>query len=263
MKEQGVKHGSFGPTMRAAVASVLMLCAASNLAQDLQPITLPPPQKTGGMPLMEAMNLRQTIRDIGDKQLPPQVLSNLLWAAFGVNRENGPRGKSGRTAPSAMNLQEIDIYVAMPEGVYLYEAVPHRLAPIVAKDLRSMANRRPDAAKAPVILIFVADTEKKPALRPGGPPPQGQPSPPGQPPLVQGQPSAQGQPPATPPGAFPSFAEVDVGFIGQNVYLFCASEGLAAWFHGTDKEGLAKAMNLREAQKVLWAQTVGYPVEKK
>jgi len=255
--------------MRIAACAVLLLCAASILAQELQPIALPPPRKSGGMPLMEALNLRQTIRSIGDRKLPDQTLSDLLWAAFGVNREKGPRGKVGRTAPSAMNLQEIDIYVAMPGGVYLYEAVPHRLSPVVAADLRGLANRRPDAAKAPVILIYVADSDKKPGPPPGGPPPQGQQPMQGQPP--QGQPPQQGQPPAPPmppqqPGAppagtVPGFSEVDTGFIGQNVYLFCASEGLAAWFHGTDKEGLARAMNLREAQKVLWAQTVGYPAE--
>jgi nitroreductase len=278
--------------MRAAVASILLICAVSGIAQELKPIQLPPPQKTGGMPLMEALNLRQTIRSMSDKQLPPQVLSNLLWAAFGVNRPEGqgPRGKVGRTAPSAMNMQEIDMYVAMPEGVYLYEAVLNKLTPVVAKDVRSIAARRPEMAKAPVILVFVADTDKRPAPRPQGQPPGVPPSgtqapkppaemkpaseqPSGTQPTPPKQPSMQGMPPGTlpqgppsgapPPGAFPSFGEVDGGFIGQNVYLFCASEGLATCFHGTDKEGLAKAMNLREAQKVLYAQTVGYPAEKK
>jgi hypothetical protein len=100
-------------------AAVALVCAATAIGQDLQPIPLPAPRKTGGMPLMEALNKRQTIRAISGRNLETQTVSDLLWAAFGVNRENGPRGKTGRTAPSAMNLQEIDIYVAMPEGVYL------------------------------------------------------------------------------------------------------------------------------------------------
>jgi hypothetical protein len=251
--------------------ALAILCAAVVVGQDLSPLTLPPPARTGGMPLMEALNKRQTIRAISGKKLETQTISNLLWAAFGVNRENGPRGKTGRTAPSAMNLQEIDIYVAMPEGVYLYEPVPHSLKPVVAKDVRSLANRRSEAMKAPLMLIYVIDTEKKPGPPPGGPPPQpgvsprdpsspGQKAPEG---TVSPAGTPQGPPTAAPPGVIPGFGEVDTGFIGQNVYLFCASEGLAAWFHGTNKEGLAEALNLPDTKKVLWAQTVGIPEEKK
>jgi len=261
---------TFKKSLQTAAILAVLACVAAGLAQDLQPIVLPAPQKTGGMPLMEALNLRQTNRSMTEEKLPPQMLSNLLWAAFGVNRPEGqgPRGKVGRTAPSAMNMQEIDLYVAMPEGVYLYEAIPHKLSPVVARDIRSIAARRPEMAKAPVILIFVTDTDKKPAPRPQGQPPGTPPSgtPPPQPPTGMQAPGVkpQGPPAGTPaPGAFPSFGEVDGGFIGQNVYLFCASAGLATCFHGTDREGLAKAMNLRDAQKVLYAQTVGYPAERK
>jgi nitroreductase len=266
-----MKQRTFGSVTRTAAVSLLLICSALGVAQDLQPVTLPPPRKTGGMPLMEALAARQTIRSFGEAKLPPQMLSNLLWAAFGVNRPEGqgPRGKAGRTAPSAMNMQEIDLYVAMAEGVYLYEAIPHKLTPVAAKDIRSIAARRPEWAKAPIILIYTADTDKRPAPRPGTPPAPPQQTP-GQPPAPpSGLQPPQGQPSGTPPaglpplGAFPGFGEVDGGFIGQNVYLFCASEGLATCFHGTDKDGLAKAMNLREAQKVLYAQTVGYPAEKK
>ncbi len=271
--EGTMEQRMFGFFTRVAVVSLLLVCASLGVAQQPQPVPLPPPQKTGGMPLMEALAARQTIRSFGEAKLPPQALSNLLWAAFGVNRPEGqgPRGKAGRTAPSAMNMQEIDVYVAMAEGVYLYEALPHKLTPVSAKDIRPIAARRPEWAKAPVILIFTADTGKRPAPRPGTPPapPQGQT--PGQPPAPpsglqppQGQSSGVQPPSGMPPAdAFPGFGEVDGGFIGQNVYLFCASEGLATCFHGTDREGLAKAMNLREAQKVLYAQTVGYPAEKK
>ncbi len=249
------------------VTALAILGVAAAMCQDLKPLTLPPPARTGGMPLMEALNKRQTIRTISGEKLETQTVSNLLWAAFGVNRENGPRGKTGRTAPSAMNLQEIDIYIAMPEGVYLYEPVPHSLKPVVAKDVRSLANRRSEAAKAPMMLIYVIDTEKKPGPPSGGPPPQ--PGVPSQKPALQGQKAPEGTapPPAVPQGppagatsgGIPGFGEVDTGFIGQNVYLFCASEGLAAWFHGTNKEGLAEALNLPDTKKVLWAQTVGVP----
>ena len=117
----------------------------------LQPIILPRPEKDGGKSVLAALWERQTNRNVSDQKLPLQTLSNLLWAAWGVNRENGPFGQIGRTAASASNSQEIDLYVAMAEGVYLYEAVPHRLAPVVAGDHRAKASRRSVAgAKAPV-----------------------------------------------------------------------------------------------------------------
>ena len=104
--------------------------------QDLQPIILPEPQKDGGKTVLASLWERKTTRDIREERLPPQVLSNLLWSAYGVNREDGPMGNTGRTAPSGMNLQVVDVYVALPEGVYLYEAAPHRLSPVVAQDVR-------------------------------------------------------------------------------------------------------------------------------
>jgi hypothetical protein len=206
-------------------------------AQELKPIELPKPQITGGMPLMEALSARKTTREFGAEKLPLQTLSNLLWAAFGVNRAEmaGRTPKPGRTAPSAMNLQEIDLYVAFPEGVFLYEAVPHRLVPVIAKDVRALTNRNAAAGTAPLCFIFVEDQDKRPA------------------------------PPAkTPQAAAPrsTSGEVDAGFIGQNIYLFCASEGLNAWFYGTDREGLAKALNLRPGQRALYGQAVGFPRKK-
>ena len=114
-------------------------------AIDLQPITLPRPERDDGK-LMIALQERRTIRNISPKELPLQMLSNLLWAAFGINRESAAFGKSGRTAPSASNSQEIDLYIAMPEGVYLYEAVSHCLKPILAGDFRARACRQAGAA---------------------------------------------------------------------------------------------------------------------
>jgi hypothetical protein len=139
--------------------------------QDLQPITLPEPQKDGRKMVLASLWERKTTRNIREERLPPQVLSNLLWAAFGVNRENGPMGRVGRTAPSGMNLQGIDIYVALSEGVYLYEALSHRLSPVIAKDIRRMTNRKPAVGTAPVSLIYVVNTDIE-----IGPPPGEQPT---------------------------------------------------------------------------------------
>ena len=203
----------------------------------LQPITLPKPEKDGGKSVLAALWERQTNRNVSDQKLPLQTLSNLLWAAWGVNREGGPRGQIGRTAASASNSQEIDLYVAMAEGIYLYEAVPHRLAPVVAGDHRAKASRRSDSgAKAPVSLIFVADIAKfakapfqEPGLRDDE---------------IQ-----------------KSYYNVATGLIAGNVYLFAASQGLAAWFHNCNKTALAAELKLRPEQRVLYAQTVGYPAK--
>lgn len=115
-------------TIMAGTASGYSLKAM--LSGDLQPIPLPPPEKDGGKSVLAALQERKTTRNISSRELPLQVLSNLLWAAFGVNREQASFNKPGRTAPSASNSQEIDLYVALPGGVYLYDAVPHRLEPV-------------------------------------------------------------------------------------------------------------------------------------
>jgi hypothetical protein len=191
--------------------------------------------------VLAALKERKTDRDISAKILPPQTLSNLLWAAFGVNRENGPFGQIGRTAASASNSREIDLYVALPEGIYLYEALPHRLIPVVAGDLREMAisrgQRGTAVGKAPVNLIYVADIAK---YRTAG---------------FQ-------EPGLWDPEIQKSYYDVATGLIAANVHLFAASQGLAAWFHNCDKEGIAKKMKLRPEQRVLYAQTVGYSVKK-
>ncbi len=208
----------------------------SNPAIRLEPITLLKPETDGGKSVLASLSERKTIRSISDKKFPPQALSNLLWAAFGVNREKGPGGGTGRTAASASNSQEIDVYVALPEGVYLYEAVPHRLAPVVEGDLRAKVGRGRGGAgaKAPVRLIYVVDIAKFA--------------------------KAQFQEPGLKDADIQkSYYFVDTGLIAGNVYLFAASQGLAAWFHNCDKPGLAKDLNLRPDQRVLFAQTVGYP----
>jgi nitroreductase len=216
--------------------------AAAGLAQNsgtlsssaLEPIKLPPPESDGGMSVLAALKARRTNRNVSEKKLSPQLLSNLLWAAFGINREEGLQtGRTGRTAASASNSQEIDLYVAMAEGVYLYEAVSHRLNPVASGDFRARSGRRA-AATAPVNIFFVADIAKykeAPFQEPGLKDPEVQ----------------------------KSYYYTATGLIAGNVYLFAASQGLAAWFHNCDKQNTAREFKLRSDQRVLFAQTVGYP----
>ena len=206
---------------------------------NLQPIALPKPDKDGGKSVLAALQERRTNRNISAENVSPQVLSNLLWAAFGVNRENGPFGQVGRTAASASNSQEIDVYVALAEGIYLYEPVPHRLSPVVAGDHRAKAGGRRrggGAAQAPVNLIYVADFAKYAQTR------------------LQ-------EPGLRDPETQKSYSSVAVGLIAGNVYLFAASQGLAAWFHNCNKAALAAELKLRPEQHVLYAQTVGHPAK--
>ena len=144
---------------------------ASRPAHDLEPITLVEPEKDGGTTVLAALWERKTNRNIRDEPLPPQVLSNLLWAAWGINREHGPSGRVGRTAASASNSQEIDLYVVLPAGIYLYEAAGHRLMPVVAGDRRAMVRRgrRRSRAAAPLHLVYVADVAKYSQGRPQEP----------------------------------------------------------------------------------------------
>ena len=211
----------------------------SDPPEPLQPIALLKPEVDGGKSVLAALKERKTIRDISPKKLPLQTLSNLLWAAFGVNREKGPFGQLGRTAASASNSQEIDVYVALPDGVYLYEAVEHRLTPIAATDVRPLAGNRGRrlGVDAPVRLIYVAN-------------------------LAKYNTAGFDEPGLHDPEVQKSYYNVATGLIAGNVYLFAASEGLAAWFHNCDKSALAEALKLRPEQRVLYAQTVGYPASK-
>jgi len=206
--------------MKKLAIIVVLMSASSLLAQDLKPIVLLPPQTDGGRPLMQVLKDRKTTRDFAPDKLPVQVLSNLLWAAFGVNRPDGRR-----TAPSAMNWQEIDIYVATSDGLFLYDAKANRLEPILAQDVRSATGTQPFVATAPLNLLYVADTSKTGSA-----------------------------------SDTELYTGADAGFISQNVYLFCASENLATVVRGSvDRTVLAKIMKLRPEQKILLAQTVGYP----
>jgi SagB-type dehydrogenase family enzyme len=194
------------------------------VGQDLKSMELLPPDTVGGKPLMEVLKNRKTSRAFGVEKLPKPVLSNLLWAAFGINRPDGHR-----TAPSAMNWQEIDIYAVMEEGAYLYDAKNNALIPVVKEDLREKTGTQPFVKDAPLNLVYVADISKTKR--------------------------ASGDDQALYTGA-------DAGFIAQNVYLFCASEGLSTVIRGSvDRPALAKSLMLRQDQKIILAQTVGYPAK--
>ena len=209
-----------------AIVGVLifvLICPALLFAQELKPIKLLAPQMNAGRPLMQVLKERKSAREFSDKELPLQVLSNLLWAAWGINRPDS--GK--RTAPSAVNWQEIDVYVATAHGLYLYDAKAQALRPILVQDIRPLTGRQPFVQKAPINLVYVADFARMDT--------------------------------ATPEDKV-LYSAADTGFIGQNVYLYCASEGLATVVRGSiDRPALEKAMRLRPEQKVILAQTVGYP----
>jgi len=213
------------------VGVILFICPTLSSAEELKPIELPDPQMVGGRPLMEVLKDRQSNREYIDKKLPIQVFSNLLWAAMGINRPES--GK--RTAPMYVRPARIFLYVATADGLYLYDAEGHMLKPILAKDIRSFTGRQQFVETAAVNLIYVAN------LSVGGP----------------------GGYIRTETDKFEEHMllvnSATAGCIGQNVYLYCASEGLATVLRGmVDKQDLAKAMKLRPDQKVLLAQSVGY-----
>ena len=207
-----------------SVLLFIFMFSSSLYAQDLKSVQLLEPQLSTGKPLMQVLQERQSLRSYSSKKLPLQVLSNLLWAAWGVNRPES--GK--RTAPSAANFQEIDIYVALEEGLYLYNAHDHILMPVMPKDIRAETGLQDFVKDVPVNLIFVADYARMRKTTEGN--------------LM--------------------LSAVNTGYISQNVYLFCASEGLATVARGmVDRESLAKLMNLRPDQKVTFTQSVGYTKE--
>lgn len=189
----------------------------------MQNISLPEVVRTGGMPLMEAISLRRSGRDIDpSKDIDLQTLSNLLWAAFGINRTKG------RTAPSSHNRQEIELYVCLKSGVYRYNPAENLLEMLFEKDMRAETGSQPFVGEAPVEIALVSDTTK-----------------------ITGK---------TPQGVIES-TYADTGFICQNIYLFCASEGLSTVARAlVPKEELAAKWNLHPGQIITLVQTVGYPL---
>ena len=185
---------------------------------------LPAPSKEGGMPLMQALALRRSTREFSTRRIPDQVLGDLLWAAYGVNRANGDR-----TAPSWRHIIVIDVYAAMEDGLWLYDPKRHALVAHPAGDIRAQTGQQDFPARAPLNLVYVAHGQRMSELTPEN---------------------------------RKLYCSVDSAFIGQNVYLYCASVGLATVFRGAvDYPKLARAMRLPEEQFVTFAQTVGYPKE--
>ena len=204
--------------------------------RDLKPIVLLEPVFDRCLTVFEALKIRRTSRAIGGEKISLQILSDILWAAQGVNRPRGPFGGPGRTAGSASNSQEICIYVAMEEGTYLYEPESHRLSPVAFGDRRALAigpGQGKAGANAPVRLVYVVDIDK---FKKAG---------------FQ-------EPGLYDPEIQKSYYFVDTGLIAQNVYLASSSLGLASWFHNCDKAAIAKEIKLKPHQLPLFGQTIGY-----
>ena len=204
------------------LAAVVFLSTLA-FSQELKSIKLPDPETDGGKPLMRALMDRKSSRTFSTEALSKQTISNLLWAANGINRPDS--GK--RTAPSAHNWQETDIYLANAQGLYLYDANAHALKPVLSKDIRELTGVQQFVKTAPVNLIYVAELSK----------------------MVNASVEDKNL-----------YSAANTGFISQNVYLYCASEGLStvvrAWI---DKDKLAKVMMLKPSQKIILSQTIGYP----
>ena len=184
---------------------------------------LPQAKMSGGMPLLQALKLRHSTREYSDRPLPSQVLSDLLWAAFGINRP----ASGDRTAPYWRHIMVIDVYAAMADGVWFYDPKAHALQQHSPTDIRAATGTQDFVGGAPLNLVYVAHGERMHDVSPGD---------------------------------RRLYASVDTGFVGQNVYLFCASEGLVSVFRGAvDYKKLEKAMQLPAEQFVTFAQTVGYP----
>jgi nitroreductase len=221
-------RGNTMMTRRQANAGILASAAlaaapAVAVAQELKPRDLPPPRSEGGQSLTAALRLRRSTREYSDLPLPAQILSDLLWAAFGINRP----ASGDRTAPYWRHIMVIDVYLAMADGVWLYEPKTHKLLPYMKEDFRAQTGLQDFVATAPLNLVYVAHGERMMDVI---------------------------------PEERRLYACVDASFIGQNVYLFCASEGLATVFRGAvDGPKLGKALKLPDQQFVTFAQTVGYP----
>jgi SagB-type dehydrogenase family enzyme len=193
----------------------------------LTSITLPAPRMTSEKTLADSLKARQSVRVFSSRTLSLQTISDLLWAAAGINRPDTRK----RTAPSARNWQEIDVYAAMETGVFVYDAKANRLNPIVQGDLRKLTGSQDYVATAPLNLVYVADLTK----------------------MKESAPEDQTM-----------YSAADTGFIAENVYLFCASEGLGTVVRGSvDRKKLAEALNLPDHKKIILAQTIGYPGEAK
>jgi SagB-type dehydrogenase family enzyme len=195
-------------------------------AQDFKAVLLNQPDKSRGLAVMQAFSNRASATAWNTEKLKLQDLSDLLWAADGINRPDSKK----RTAPSAMNAQDVDVYVFLPEGVYLYDASGNKLDPVVAGDQRLLAaGSQVDAAKAPVILVLVSDISK----------------------FTRGDESNK-----------LLLAGLDAGMISQNISLFCAGVGLITRPRATmDQAKIKEVLKLKDTQRPLLNNPVSYPVK--
>ena len=201
----------------------LVVAGAPAAGEDVKVIDLPAPWKDGGKPLAQALWARRSIREYADKPVPIEVLSNLLWSACGVNRP----ATADRTVPSWRHALESEIFVAAADGAWSYDGKAHRLTLVVAEDIRAQTGVQDFVGSAPLDLVYVADGSR-----------------------LQGASADEKR----------LWAFTDVGFLGQNVYLFCASEGLATMFRASlDRTRLAQTLRLPDTKFITCAQTVGYP----
>lgn len=210
--------------MSGSLPTCLAAAALAALLPSLLPAqqTLPRPRTDTGMPLMQALAERASKRVFSPAPLAPDVLGELLWAAAGVNRPDGRR-----TTPSARNFQEVDVYVAMADGLYLYDHRAHALQRVLGEDLRAATGRQDFVATAPVNLVYVADLARL---------------------------AGTGEQDRV---LYPAIA---AGAMVQSVYLYAASAGLATVVRAlVDREALAAAMHLRPDQRIIICQTVGMP----
>jgi SagB-type dehydrogenase family enzyme len=214
---------SFKGKFLSLVLLSAFVMTAGLMAQDSDLVKLPAAQMTGGKPLLDCLKARQSNREFSTEKLSLQVLSNLLWAADGINRPDS--GK--RTAPSAVNWQDIDLYAATAEGLFLYLPKDHALRKILGEDVRAAMGKQEFVKDVPLNIVYVSDYSRIPT----------------------GKDEDKRY-----------FSGIHTGFISQNVYLFCASEGLSTVVRGLiDPETMAKVMKLRPEQHITLAQSVGYP----
>ncbi len=199
--------------------------AAPALIAEGEIIKLNQPDLNKGISIMQALKKRKTIRDISDRKLSLQQLSELLWAADGINRPDGKR-----TSPAAMARYSVDIYVVLPEGVYLYDVAKHQLTRIVKGDFRKLAGQQDFVYVAPVNLVYVLNLK-----------------------------NWKNTPMPVSKEKRDLWVRFEVGFLAQNVYLYCASEGLASVVRGLiDEKKFSEVIKVKPEQVVL-AQTIGHP----
>jgi hypothetical protein len=209
------------------ITMLVLLPSGAGIAQVEAPadIELPPPQREGGRPLMEVIADRASFREFSGQELSTQVLSNLLWAAAGINRPEEDK----RTAPSTLNWQEVALYAVTREGAFEYDAAANQLRGVAGGDLRALTGVQDFVADAPLNLLFIADVTKMRGVDPGD---------------------------------RALYMGADAAFMSQNAYLYCASVGLATVVRASiDREALSGALGLPETHEIVLAQTVGFPAE--